>query len=196
MKKFITPLLLCVPLFTMADAFVPNFKGVYGGPVAVFGKTRVGVTNQRYKKTRLMMGGLVGYGHVFEGTDWYFGHEWALISDTFSDKKATQRLEKSGQVETLFRFGEIIEHKFLPYAALGGYHGFYTVKSPTLNKKFSVSGIIGEVGVDAFWVKNVTIRSSLRYQRGFKKHRGSPAVRLQKMPQGVLLKIGLSYHLN
>ena len=164
--------------------------------MAVFGKTRVGVTDQRYKKTRLMVGALAGYGHVFLGTDWYLGHEWALVSDTFSDKKAGQRLEKSGHVETLVRFGEVIEHNFLPYAAVGGYYGFHTLKSPTIHKKFGVSGIIGEVGVDAFWLKNVTIRSSLRYERGLTTHGGDARVRVQKMPQGVLLKIGVSYHLN
>lgn len=196
MRRIVFTSFLCGPLLAAADPFVGNFKGFYGGPVVVFGKSRLGVTNQRYKKTRLMLGALAGYGHVFSGTNWYLGHEWTLVSDTFSDKKAGQKLKKSDHVEALVRFGEVIEYNFLPYAALGAYYACHSLKSPTINKTFGVSGIIGEVGVDAFCLKQVTIRSSVRYQRGLAKHGGDAGIDVQKMPQGVLLKVGVSYQLN
>ncbi|UNM05698.1 MAG: hypothetical protein H6925_04065 [Holosporaceae bacterium] len=65
----------------------------------------------------------------------------------FFRKKDDQRLEKIGHLETLIRFGEIIENNFLPYAAVGGFYGRYKLKSDTLNRRFHMSGWIGEVGV-------------------------------------------------
>lgn len=194
---YLAILLTTVASIAFADmALVGNFKGFYTGPLVAYGKGRVGVNNQRYKKTRLMAGVLAGYGHVFQEKGLYLGNEWALVSDTFSEKKEGQRLEKTGHLETLVRFGEIIENNFLPYAAVGGFYGRYKLKSDALNRKFHMSGWIGEVGVDAFVRPNITIRSSIRYQRGLRVYGGKDQVRVQKKPQEVLLKIGISYIFN
>lgn len=199
MKKIYAAVALCaLSSFAVADVTptVGNFKGFYLGPVAAFGKGRAGVNDQRYKKTRLMAGALAGYGHVFSEKGLYLGNEWALISDTFSEKKQDQRLEKIGHLETMIRFGEVIEENFLPYAAVGGFYGRFKLKSNTINRQFHMTGWIGEVGVDAFLRSNITIRSSLRYQRGLRTHGGKNQIRVQKKPQGILLKVGISYIFN
>ena len=198
MKKIYSAVALCA-ISVLANGNVGttnSFKGFYLGPALAYGKGRMGANNQRYKKTRLLAGAVAGYGHVFPENGLYLGNEYALLSDTFSEKKDGQRLEKMGQVETLIRFGEIIEHNFLPYAAVGAFYGRFRLKSNTLNRKFHMSGWIGEAGVDAFLRPNLTIRSSLRYQRGVHTYGGKNIIQVQKKPQEVLLKIGISYILN
>lgn len=85
---YLATLLTAATSISFADMVpVGNFKGFYAGPLAAYGKARVGVNDQRYKKTRLMAGILAGYGHVFQEKGLYLGNEWALISDTFSEKR-------------------------------------------------------------------------------------------------------------
>ena len=196
MKKFL-PCLAIVGLcfsdaFAEKPSFVGSFKGFYFGPSLALGKTRIGVTQQRYKKTRAMIGGLLGYGHLLS-SDLYIGGEAGLFHDTFSEKKAGQRIEKKGQLEGILRLGHVLQNNFLPYIGLGGSYSRYRMESATQKQTFHSADLIAETGVDVFVKPHLTIRSSVRYQRGLYIQKNSPAVSIEKKPQSLFLKIGVSY---
>lgn len=173
-------------------SFVGDFKGLYFGPAFAFGQTRIGVTNQRYRQTQVMIGGLLGYGHVFS-SDLYVGGEFGLFHDTFSLKKEGQRVENNNHMEGVVRFGQLIQHNFLPYVGLGAAYAAYKMQSATQNKNFHTTDLISELGVDAFVNPHIIIRSSLRYQTGLCSHGSSSIVNIQKKPQSLFVKIGVSY---
>lgn len=194
MNKFFLIGTIGLASIAMADSshFTGNFKGAYLGPALGLGRTRIGVNNERYRQTQFMIGGLAGYGWVF-ATDLYLGGEVGLFQDTFSMKKHSQRIENKGQLEGMVRFGQIIQHNFLPYVALGAARSAYKMRSDTQNKDFHSTDLISEVGVDAFVLPHLTIRSSLRYQTGLRTSGNSSIVNVQKKPQSLFVKIGVSY---
>lgn len=182
---------LCTLSFATHPSFTGDFNGFYFGPALAVGKTRMGVTNQRYRTTHFMLGGLAGYGQV-SPSDLYWGGEVGLFHDNFSQSKEGQKVEKNNQLEGVLRFGQLIQHNFLPYIGLGGAYSSYKMHTTTQNKNFHTSDLISEVGVDAFVKPQLMIRSSLRYQRALGSSASSP-VSVQKKPQSLFVKIGVSY---
>lgn len=172
-------------------SFVGNFSGVYLGPSLGLGQTRIGVNNQRYRQTQVMAGGLLGYGQVF-ATDLYIGGEAGLFHETFSLKKQNQRIENTHQLEGILRFGQVIQYNFLPYVGLGFAHSAYRMRSDIQKKDFYSTDLISEVGVDAFVRPHMVIRSSFRYQTSLSTTGGS-SLNVQKKPQSLFIKIGVSY---
>jgi hypothetical protein len=194
MNKFFLIGVVCLATTALAEtpAFVGNFKGFYFGPALGFGRTRMGVTDQSYRQTQFIAGGLLGYGYV-SSSDLYFGGEAGVFHDTFSQKKEGQRVEGNNHVEGLFRFGQLIQHNFLPYMALGAAYSSYKLKSNTQNKDFYTTDLISEIGAEAFVKPHIVIRSSLRYQRALHTHHNSLVTNIQKKPQSLFVKIGVSY---
>lgn len=182
---------LSTPVSAEVPLFKGDFSGFYFGPALAFGRTHLGVTNQRYRRTHLMMGGLAGYGQVFS-EHLYGGLEVGALHDIFSQKKEGQKVERTHQIEGVFRFGQVIQHNFLPYVGLGSAYTTYRMKTATVNKSFHTTDLIVDLGVDAFVKPQLMIRSSFRYQRALSSHASSPVV-VQKKPQSLLVKIGVSY---
>ena len=194
MNKFFLIGLSCLAAnsFATHPSFTGNFNGFYFGPALAVGKTHLGVTGERYRQTHFMVGALGGYGQV-SPSELYWGAELGLLHDTFSQRKEDQKVEKDNQIEGVLRFGQLIQQNFLPYVGLGGAYSSYKMQSATTqNKNFHTTDLISEVGVDAFVKPHLMIRSSLRYHRALGTTASLP-VSVQKKPQSLFVKIGVSY---